>query len=290
MLSKLMDSPIAWALLALIAFASFFYAIYCQHKNKERKEFSCFLKSSTLIKRKRSKFDKLSITYNEQEIEDLYVSRFTIWNSGNRTLNRTDMVVGRELTICASGDNNILDVELIACSETTNAFSIELLDHHRAKITFEYADKLDGVVVQIIHTGTIRDLFLDCKIKGGNPVRKLLNEVTPKTLMRSLSNKHTKRISIIMSIVLIAITILGTIFSAISIFTPRLQNFLFSMQSPTTDSPQNPQTSAIVMTCVFLLYSVMTCTLYIPAIKRYFNVGIPKRLKKYADFHIDDNN
>ena len=289
MLEKLMDSPIAWALLAILAIASFIYAVYCQHKNKERKEFSYYLKSSTLIKHKKSKFEKLTITYNGQEIEDLCVSRFTIWNSGNRTLNRTDMVASRELTISASGDNDILDVELIACSETTNAFSIELVDHHCAKITFEYADKLDGVVVQIIHTGTIHDLSLDCKIKGGHPPKKLLNEVAPRALMKTLNNKHAKKVSIITAIALMSISILGTIFSAISIFTPSLQNLLFSMRSPATDSPQNPQTTAIITTITFLLYSAMTCMLYIPAIRHYFNAGIPKQLKKHADFQIDDD-
>lgn len=288
MLTKLMGSPISWTILSLITIFSLLYAIYCQHKNKERKEFSYFLKSSTLIERKKSKFEKLSITYNEQEIEDLCVSRFTIWNSGNRTLNRTDIVESRELSICASGDNDILDVELIACSETTNEFSIELVDHHCAKITFEYADKLDGVVVQIIHTGTTQDLSIDCKIKGGNPIKELVNEAVPKTLKKVLSPRKAEKVAVIASIALIATTIIATVFYAISIFNPHLQNALFSTPASTIDSTQKQQTYTIIMASMFLLYSVMTCILYTPAIKRYFKVGIPKALKKHANFRTDD--
>ena len=166
MLEKLMDSPIAWAILAIIAIVSFIYAIICQQKNKEKKEFSFCLKSNHLIRGKRSKFEKLSITYDGQQIEDLCVSKFTVWNSGNRTLNRTDMVESKELTISVTDECRILDVELIACSDETNGFSVKIENEHTVKVLFEYADKKDGAVIQIIHTGTNESLKIECKIKG----------------------------------------------------------------------------------------------------------------------------
>lgn len=53
MLEKLMESPIAWAVLAIIAIVSFIYAIVCQQKNKEKKEISYLKVSNELIRKKK---------------------------------------------------------------------------------------------------------------------------------------------------------------------------------------------------------------------------------------------
>ena len=197
MLEKLMDSPIAWAILAGIAIASFIYAIICQRINKERKEISYCLNSNSLIRGKKSKFEKLSIAYDGQQIDALCVSRFTIWNSGNKTLNHTDMVDSKELTISVVDKCKILDVELIACSEETNNFSVRIEDEHTVKIFFEYADKKEGVVVQIIHTGNDEDIQIDCKIKGGNPIKNIVNETAPKFIRKVVSKDIFEKASII---------------------------------------------------------------------------------------------
>ena len=41
------------------------------------------------------------------------------------------------------------------------------------KIGFDYADPQDGIVVQVIHTGSAADLEIGCKIKGGKQIKKL---------------------------------------------------------------------------------------------------------------------
>ena len=125
MLETLMHSPIAWAILAVITIISLAYAIICNQKNKEKKEFSYCLRSRTLIRKKKAKFEKLSIVYGGKQIDDLCVSNFTIWNSGNKTLNASDMVTSKELTITALEDDKILDVEILKCSEETNKFSLQ---------------------------------------------------------------------------------------------------------------------------------------------------------------------
>lgn len=284
MLEKLMDSPIAWAILSILAVVSFIYAIICQHKNKEKKEFSYCLKSNSLIRGKKSKFEKLSITYDGQQINDFCVSKFTIWNSGNKTLNHTDMVDSKELTVFVTDECSVLDVELIACSEETNNFSVKIENEHAVKVIFEYADKKEGVVIQIIHTGTDEDIQIDCKIKGGNPIKNVVNETAPKLIGKIVNKDIYRKVCVISIGIMIVLLFVMSILNAISIFNPQLQAILLSPTMSPIESVQEAQTSAIIMSVIFFVYSVITGAMYIPLVKKYFNMGIPKKLKKYSDF------
>lgn len=277
MLEKLMDSPIAWAILSLIAIAGFVYAIVCQCINKEKKEFSYSLKTNHLIRKKKSKFEKLHVAYEGQEIENLCISKFAIWNSGNRTLNDVDMVETKELTIYTLNESKILDYELVLSSEKTNNFSIQRIDEHTIKIFFKYVDKKDGIIVQVIHTGYEEDIQIDCKIKGGKPIKNTENEMVSKTIKNVSNRMHflEKPILIVIGI-MISIIILFSIFFLIAIFDTRLQSVLFSPVLSTQDG----RTILITFAIIFGTYSLIMSILYISLIKRRFGIGIPSVLKK----------
>ena len=272
-----MNSPIAWAILSLIAIAGFIYAIVCQCRNKEKKEFSYSLKTNHLIRKKKSEFEKLNITYDNQKIENLCVSKYAIWNSGNRTLNDVDMVETKELTIYTLNESKILDYELVLSSEKTNNFSIEKIDEHTIKILFKYVDKKDGIIVQVIHTGYEEDIQIDCKIKGGKPIRNTDNETVSNTI-KNISNRihFLEKPILILVGIMISITILFLIFFLIAIFDTRLQSVLFSPNQ----SLQDCRAISITLAIVFGKYSLIMSILYISLIKKRFGIGIPSVLKK----------
>lgn len=167
MLEKLMNNPYAWAILSVIAIIGFVLSIVFYFKGKEKKELSYFQDTKSLIYKKRSNIDKLLVTYNGESVESLCTSVFTIWNSGNRTLNKADMVDTKELTVSARNDCRILDYGIVKCSEDTNDFVLQVINEQEVKILFDYIDRNEGVKIQLIHTGTKNDLDIGCKIKGG---------------------------------------------------------------------------------------------------------------------------
>lgn len=284
MLEKLMDSPIAWTVLAILAIASFIYAIYCQHKNKEKKEFSYIQKSNSLIRKKKSKFEKLNITYNNQAVEDLCVSRFTIWNSGNKTINNIDIVETKEITISTLDDNQILDVELIACSEETNRFKIEKANEHTIKILFDYVDKKEGIVLQIIHTGTSDSLKIDCKIKGGNPIKNIVNDSVPKLISTIMNREDFEKTIMFATCIAIAFLLIVATIYTIAIFNTELQHILFAPKEANGTQPFEPKNTAIIMSIVFWVYDLLISALFIPTFKKKFDIGIPKALKRHSSF------
>ena len=277
MLETLMHSPIAWAILAVITIISLAYAIICNQKNKEKKEFSYCLRSRTLIRKKKAKFEKLSIVYGGKQIDDLCVSNFTIWNSGNKTLNASDMVTSKELTITALEDDKILDVEILKCSEETNKFSLQLLDEHTVKILFDYVDKMEGVVIQIIHTGTNDSLEIDCKIKGGRPVRNYINDKIPRLVVKSLDLGKRNIFFAVSTILMVSLLLFFAVGSTLAIFNKELfERQLFSF------SDQDSNAFRIAMACCAWLYFLFFATLSIPVMKIKYKIGMPSTLRKYS--------
>lgn len=284
MLEKLKGSSIAWAILSIIAILSFLYAIICQQRNREKKEFSYCLKSNYLIRKRKRKFNKLFVTYGGKQIEDLCISKFTIWNSGNKTLNHADMVESRELTIFVLNDSEILEAEIICCSEETNRFVLEIVDNHTVKIRFDYVDKKEGVVIQVMHTGE-SDIQISCKIKGGKQIKQTDNIKTENIIYRALNSRLYEKL-IMSFIIVFFILLLGIfLFCILLILSGDLRNELHSLGVLSTTTLTGADTVKIVILLVVSLFSIGTLAgVYMPLYKRYFKIGIPQKLKKYSDF------
>lgn len=285
MLESLMTSPVAWAVLACISVLSLIYAIACNRANKERREISYSLVSRVLIRKGRKKFDKLSVAYNGQQITDLCVSTLTIWNSGNKTLNASDMVASKEVTISALDGNMIYDSEILKCSEETNKFSREVIDGSTVKIFFDYIDKMEGAVVQIIHSGAKDALAIDCKIKGGMPIKDYIEERFPVIVGKYISEKLVKKLLMVSFGVLAIALLVYAIVLTVAILNDDLHSKIFVAKEATELSPIRTINSVIgnVVAVVLLWgYSVFLLAMYVPAMSIKFKIGLPRALKKYA--------
>lgn len=287
MVKQLIHSLIAGANLwigTVIGLIGIVLAIVFYQKGKEKKEFSYCLRSRTLIRKKKAKFEKLSIVYGGKKIDDLCVSKFTIWNSGNKTLNASDMVSSKELTITAIEDSKILDVEILKCSEETNKFSSHLRGERAVKILFDYADKMEGVVIQIIHTGSNDSLKIDCKIKGGRTVESFSNRKNSVFFaLNRVLGQSQKFFAVYMAICMLIFLGLATFFT-LKVFN--LQETLFSQKEMVLQSSSEDQsgTGNVVLSVVFWGYFLSLLFIGIPTIKRAFMIGMPRPLKKYSEF------
>lgn len=171
-LEQLMDNPYAWLILAICTILSFAYAIYMGVKSKEKKEISYLVNTHEIVRAGENVIPKFQVLYCEQPIKNLTVSRFAIWNSGNKLLNSTDIVDTKPLSIMSDVDGaEILDVSIIKCSEETNKFTVDKKSAHCADLKFDYMNRRDGIIVQILHTGAVENIFLTGLIKGGKKLK-----------------------------------------------------------------------------------------------------------------------
>lgn len=283
-LTNLMSSPIAWTILSAIAIFGFIFAIISHFSNKEKKEFSYVIKSNALIRKKKSKFDKLMIKYDGQQIEDFYISKITIWNSGNKTINESDMVNSKEITISVEEGDLILDSEVIVTSEETNNFTIRKIDDRTIKVLFDYTDRKDGAVVQIIHTGTSEIVHIDCKIKGGKPIKNYNNDFATSFFYEFFKNNVFLKASAILICFLTVLWLALTIVCTVSLFDSGLRDALISPPEIKVKNECDTKSGWILMTVVMWLYCIFFVLIGLPLIKKIFKIGIPKALKAQSGF------
>ena len=148
------------------------FGIYTWVIGKSRKELSVSCETNEIIIAGKRNIEKLSIQYDGCPIQDLSSSRFYIWNSGNSVINKSDVVSDRPICVHNTGKASILNAQIVRVNENSNAFLIEQTTDKEVKISFDYVDHGEGFVLQILHSGSSKDLELDCKIKGGKEIRE----------------------------------------------------------------------------------------------------------------------
>ena len=269
MLKELMQNQYAWAILSICTVGSLLFAIYTWIKGADKKELSYFHVSHAITRGGKNLIPAIKITYNDMEITNLTSTKLAIWNSGNRVVNRSDVVVGREVCIGAPDSVGILYVEIIAESDVTNKFELSNTSPNTQKISFEYIDKHEGVVLQIFHTGNHDDISVDCKIKGGKSVKSVSQKMT-KTRLTSMINSN-KGASVFCDIFAVSITFL-TCTLVFSLFDSRLFQILYAP----------PSEGLNLLFVVFAtIYTIMMDILSVKITKRAFHLSVPSDLRKH---------
>lgn len=183
-----MYNPYAWAVLSVCTIAALVFGIYTWFSGKKKKEFSCYRNSYPIIKAGKSLIPELQLHYRGKEIEDLVVTKYAIWNSGNEVVNQADMVTSKPLQVFSNDAiTKILDVKIIEQNEETNGFEIAEQSEQSASIKFDYVGVKEGIILQIIHTGKPNALMIGGKIKGGKKIKSTNKE------MRQFDYKKTKK-------------------------------------------------------------------------------------------------
>ena len=211
-LNSLMQNPYAWALLSLCTIFSVVLAIWTYLKGKRKLEISCFCNANEIVRSGKNLVADLQLLYQGKPIDNLTITRYVIWNSGNSVLNYSDIVKTKPLQIIAVDDDvEFLDATIITESDPTNKFEIEEFSNQHVKLKFDYVEKNDGIVVQLLHTGKKQSITIDCKIKGGKKVNNLNGKASKNTAHKNIIKKK-KRMGIVMVVMCGILFIMSILF------------------------------------------------------------------------------
>ncbi|GAB2770852.1 hypothetical protein GCM10027275_11950 [Rhabdobacter roseus] len=154
-----------------------FWGILQAYKYRSLKRFSYSIQGYNLIKDYSEKINGLNIKFQGSSVKNLTVSRLVIWNSGNLTIDRTDIVEKDRLRIKAFDGFSIFDSSIIQFNDPSNNLCLKQLSPSELEINFDYLDKSDGCVIQIIHDGTKSSVInLKGKIKGISKLKEIEND------------------------------------------------------------------------------------------------------------------
>ena len=137
-------------------------------KSLKRKWPRTEMKSSNLIDNFISNYSGLKIKLNDHDCENMTVTKIVFWNKGRDTINNSDITTTDKLTIKAGDGVKIFAAEVIKTVNNANNFKIYEVDNlSKVSFDFEYLDKDEGAVMQIIHSGKDSDdLVISGTIKG----------------------------------------------------------------------------------------------------------------------------
>jgi hypothetical protein len=147
--------------------------IILQIKSNKKKELVYSIRSNNLISGSVSNLENLTITYKDQKIGNLTVSKILFFNRGNETITKQDLMSIHHLGI--NSDGKVLNARVIEGNYLPN--NIKLQHQNNSKnvyIDFDYLDHNHGSIIQIIHTGlSSDDLNVDGSIIGVQNLIKL---------------------------------------------------------------------------------------------------------------------
>ena len=121
----------------------------------ERKEPVWWVTGNNLISDFGSQWDKLKITYNDRAIKNLTVSKIVFWNEGKKTVDKEDLTEADPLRICLQSEISLLDAQILGLNNPASRCKI-VSDYETGTVTihFDYLDRSNGLVIQMIHSGT----------------------------------------------------------------------------------------------------------------------------------------
>ena len=173
-------------IVGLILAIAFFYA------SRKKKDFRYSYNSNQLIKDFTQQIDGLNISYKSESIESLTITKYVFWNKGNETINYSDFPSTSKLKIKIKKDFKILDSNIIFTKNDINNVKCELINNEEVLLMFDYLDKGEGFVVQLIHTSpNNKDLYVDGTIKGIGDISKRIIHFEP-AYIRFLDKRLSK--------------------------------------------------------------------------------------------------
>jgi hypothetical protein len=159
-----------WIPIILTAIVGALISLYFYRKTRRFKRPAFAVGTQNLIRDYSTKLSGLKIEYKGKNPSTISVSKLAIWNEGTETIDRADIAPGDPLRIyCLEGE--ILESSVVDVTSPANQFGVQPAGPAALYVAFEYLDKNQGAIVQIVHTSTSpTPVFVVGSVKGSEPI------------------------------------------------------------------------------------------------------------------------
>jgi hypothetical protein len=159
------ENPLLIILTFLITVGTPIWGIYSYYDKGQKPKY--FIKSTTIIS-KPSEVSQIEIYYQQQIVNAVTISKILFFNAGKSSIRRNDIAKKKPIRISLKQGINILNAEVIYRKKQDNDFNIRC-ENNDIIIDFDFLEKGDGGIIQIVHTGQNEtDINLVGKVIGVN--------------------------------------------------------------------------------------------------------------------------
>ena len=228
---------------------------------KKKKRLGLFLKPTKIF----SDMDLPEVrnTYNGESISTLFETEFVLWNKGKKIIQESDFAAAIE--IYGKDENlKILDVNYISSNCDENNFRYELNEKNHLIIHFDYLTKNQGIKLEILHTGDIKNL--EYKIDS-DTVKYYVNKSDYTANIKTKKNEYN-----ILPILYLGMTVLFTTIP-VSSFYRIIKNIISGKD---LSEIVNSITSFLSL---FIYFALIFYPKSISNIRKEFRFNIPKKLR-----------
>jgi hypothetical protein len=143
------------------------------------------------------------ITYRGRPVPRLAITKLVFWNAGSDTINSTDVPAAARFCISIVGSGEFLNHNLDFVKKSSNAIALSIDgDKKFINVKFDYFDKNDGFVVELLHTGeSDSSIRVESTFKGAHPlVRRSAAPLLslPRPIRRLLASEERSAIGFIL--------------------------------------------------------------------------------------------
>lgn len=168
-----MDSNLFWCIVGIAGGAVFSFTIsyFFYSKGLTKRRLIYEIKTFCIISNKINKIEGLEVTYNSNEIYNLFSSTITIKNIGNSIINKEDIAPLRPISLSTNGKFLIDKSNKMKLNHLNDANNIYLIFKTNDDLTcnniiidFDYIAKKEKLQCTLLHTD---EISFDGKIKDG---------------------------------------------------------------------------------------------------------------------------
>ena len=194
MFEYLLDNPLP-AMSVIFGLTSLVISLIRRRKNDR----IYFIEKTFLIFYRPKNVPKLKITYEDKEVETLSVSRILIFNDSERTIDKSDLKTIEPIKIHSENKIKIFETNVLHQSKKANNIRIRQTNDSSIELDFDYLDKKEGGIIEIIHNNMGDRIFeLTGYVKSIKEIVRMTNpESTPRIILFILA-----RLALIISILL----------------------------------------------------------------------------------------
>jgi hypothetical protein len=135
-------------------------AIYFGIKGRRFKGLGYCLKSTSFVRDYQSKIPELELLYKGKKVRNVTLTRLVVWNVGTETIHQTDIAKADPLRIKVSSPVTMLNWEMVPPLREPNVPKLLASHAHDRdlELSFDFLDKNDGIVIDLLHTGRAEDV------------------------------------------------------------------------------------------------------------------------------------
>ena len=145
----------------------YFYA-----KAERAKKPYCLTFTQTIAGHMLASVPELKITYRQRPILRLTITKLVFWNAGAETIQSQDVPSASPFRIALPKGEQVLNHKLEFVKKRANAVQLDFdVNENAINVIFDYFDKNDGFVVEILHTAKSDSaLQVDAVFKGARTI------------------------------------------------------------------------------------------------------------------------